>query len=245
MSRPTNRFAGVDGCKAGWIAWVRTGDSARPELRINRRFSDLVDDLGEAAIIAVDMPIGLPDRITGPGRGPEQAIRPFLGARQSSVFSIPARSAVEAPDYRAACLRAMETSDPPRKVSRQAFNLFPQILEIDTLLQHREALRPWIIECHPEFSFCRLNNGMPMRTPKKIRGVVNPDGIRERIDVLGREGFDVDAFTGGAPRGAAMDDVVDAAVNLVMAERHAAGLTVPFPTDPALDRHGIRIAIHG
>lgn len=242
---PEQGFAGVDGCKAGWISWSRDKGGSAPLLRIHTRFRDLVADLGEGTVIAVDMPIGLPDRIMGPGRGPEQAIRPFLGARQSSVFSIPARAAVEARSYGEACARALETSDPPKRVSKQAFNLFPRILEIDAELQRDEGLRTRVLECHPEFSFCRLNNGEPMSKPKKIKGAVNPDGIAERIGVLERCGLDRGLFETGAPRGASMDDVVDAAVNLLMAERHAAGRTTPFPSQPGRDRHGITIAIHG
>ncbi|WP_420407754.1 DUF429 domain-containing protein [Hoeflea sp.] len=239
------RLAGVDGCRAGWISWSRDQTASVPVLRIHSRFADLIGDLGPGAIVAVDMPIGLPDRITGPGRGPEQAIRPFLGARQSSVFSIPARAAVEAPSYAEACERALETSDPPKKVSKQAFNLFPRILEIDAALQADEDLKSRVLECHPEFSFCRLNDGVPMSKPKKIKGAVNPEGIDERIALLERHGLDRSLFASGAPSGASMDDVVDAAVNLLMAERHAAGLTMPFPASPARDRHGIPIAILG
>lgn len=238
-------LAGVDGCRAGWIAWIRIAGSPAPDLRIYGQFADLVDDLGPGAVIAVDMPIGLPDRIEGPGRGPEQAIRPFLGARQSSVFSIPARAAVEARSYGEACALALETSDPPKKVSKQAFYLFPRILEIDSLLRADKGLRSRLVECHPEFSFCRLNNGLAMQTAKKIKGKVNPEGMAERIDVLTRHGFDREILKNGAPRGAGMDDVLDAAVNLVMAGRSAAGLTTTFPTHPASDRHGIFIAIHG
>jgi predicted RNase H-like nuclease len=238
-------LAGVDACRAGWIAAVAAAGSARAQIMVYRKFSDLIDELGANAVIAVDMPIGLPDRIRGAGRGPEQAIRPLLGPRQSSVFSIPARAAVEAETYGEACARALETSDPPRKVSRQAFNLFPKILEIDAILRADPAVRPRLIECHPEFSFCRLNNGTPMRTPKKIKGAVSADGIAERVTLLGRHFSNCDVFVAGPPSGAAMDDVVDAAVNLVMAGRHADGLTVPFPSNPARDRYGISIAIHG
>jgi predicted RNase H-like nuclease len=238
-------LAGVDGCRAGWVAWIRTAGSSAPDLRIYSRFADLVEDLGPDAVIAVDMPIGLPDRIEGPGRGPEQAIRPFLGARQSSVFSIPARAAVEAQSYSEACVRALETSDPPKKVSKQAFYLFPRILEIDRLVRADKGLSSRVVECHPEFSFCRLNNGLAMQTPKKIKGKVNPEGIAERSEILVRNGFGSETLKNGPPRGAGMDDVIDAAVNLVMAGRHAAGLTTAFPPHPVTDRYGIPIAIHG
>jgi len=48
---------GVDGCRAGWIA-VRWGDSVTHHLC--RRFEDVL--ALDAAIIAVDIPIGLPQR---------------------------------------------------------------------------------------------------------------------------------------------------------------------------------------
>lgn len=238
-------LVGVDGCRAGWIALVLLPGEHRPEVRLHTCFGDLVAEAGPTATIAVDMPIGLPDRITGSGRGPEQSIRPFLGARRSSVFSIPARAAVEAGSYHEACDLAQRYSDPPRKVSKQAFFLFRKILEIDQLLQADPVLRNQLIECHPEFAFCRLNNMVPMATPKKIRGAVNPEGLAERMDVLSCHGVDRDIFSGRPPRGAAMDDLVDAAVNLVMAGRHANGLTKPFPPHPARDRYGILVAIHG
>lgn len=238
-------LAGVDGCRAGWIALIRRPGEAVPSIRLFAGFADLATSLGPGAVIAVDMPIGLPDRIIGPGRGPEQAVRPFLGARQSSVFSIPARAAVEAQSYGEACRLALETSDPPKKVSKQAFFLFAKILEIDRYLRSEPDARGRIFECHPEFAFCRLNNMSPMSMPKKIRGAVNTDGIAERIGLLARHGVDPALFSNGPPRGAAMDDLVDAAVNLVMAARHARGLTRPFPDDPVCDRYGIEIAIHG
>nr|WP_290884587.1 DUF429 domain-containing protein [Hoeflea sp.] len=237
--------AGVDGCRGGWIALTLVPGDPRPRIMVRARFADLADELGPGAILAVDMPMGLPERISGAGRGPEQAIRPHLGARQSSVFSIPARAAVEAPTYREACERAQQTSDPPKKVSKQAFFLFGRILEIDRLLQMDPGLRDRIFECHPEFAFCRLNGMVAMATPKKIRGAVNPAGVTERTALLARHGIDPDILAAGPPRGAAMDDVLDAAVNLVMAGRHARGLTSPFPAEPARDRHGIMIAIHG
>ncbi|MGJ8569079.1 MAG: DUF429 domain-containing protein [Hoeflea sp.] len=243
--QPGNVLVGVDGCRAGWIAVaLRPGDT-RPEVRVFERFADLVAEFGPNATIAVDMPIGLPDRTSGSGRGPEQAIRPYLGARQSSVFSIPARAAVEAETYREACDLAQVCSDPPRKVSKQAFFLFGKIREIDSLLQADIALRHRIIECHPEFSFCRLNNMVPMATPKKIRGAVNPEGIAQRVELLASHGIDSAFFGKGPPRGAAMDDLVDASVNLLVAGRHAKGLTETFPSHPMRDRYGILIAIHG
>lgn len=242
---PHQVLVGVDGCRAGWITLALHPGESRPKVHIFGSFADLIAGFGSTATVAVDMPMGLPDRVTGSGRGPEQTIRPYLGARQSSVFSIPARAAVEAETYGEACDLSLQTSDPPRKVSRHAFHLFGKIREIDCLLQSDTGLRERLIESHPEFAFCRLNAMVPMATPKKIRGVVNPQGIAERIGLLASHGIAPDIFADGPPRGAAMDDLVDAGVNMVMAGRHVRGLTSPFPSRPARDRHGIMIAIHG
>ena len=83
---------GVDGCPAGWIA-VTWG--AKLDHRLVSCFSDLLE--GDAVVIAVDMPIGLPQRH---GRAPEREVRGRLGERQSSVFAVPARPAVMCEDYR-------------------------------------------------------------------------------------------------------------------------------------------------
>lgn len=236
--------AGVDGCPAGWIA-VTARDIAAPEVIVAPDFAGLVERLGPDATIAVDMPIGLPDRVGRGGRGPEALVRAFLGPRQSSVFSIPPRAAVEAEDYREACRLSLLASDPPKKVSKQAFHLFPKIREIDRLLRERPTLRDRIIECHPEFSFCVLNAMVAMARPKKIRGRVNPDGIAERRRLLAAHGLPADFLGRPPPRGAAADDFIDACVNLLIARRHAAGQTRTWPSPPLYDRHGIAVAIHG
>ena len=76
---------GVDGCPGGWIA-VRWAEGLSHHLC--RSFSDVL--ALDAAIIAVDMPVGLPEMS---GRAAEREVRSKLGDRQSSVFSIPSRAA--------------------------------------------------------------------------------------------------------------------------------------------------------
>ncbi len=112
-------LAGVDGCPGGWIAVAGEGGSLRAE--VFGSFAALTASLPGEAIIAVDMPIGLPERGV---RSAERAARAHLGERQSSLFSIPPRAAVYAGDYRESCSLSLERTDPPRKVSRQAFGLF-------------------------------------------------------------------------------------------------------------------------
>jgi predicted RNase H-like nuclease len=110
-------IAGVDGCPHGWVAAFLCLDGGEaPRVRIAAHMGEIVDGAEAPAIVVVDMPIGLPDRIAGSGRGPERLIRPLLGAA-NPLRSPSCRQAVHAPDYRSARAAALASSDPPRKVS--------------------------------------------------------------------------------------------------------------------------------
>lgn len=247
-------IAGVDGCKAGWVAWLREPDDSLT-VRTFPDMATLVANLPGDAVIAVDMPIGLPDGTGQGGRGTERLVRPLLGQRQSSVFSIPSRAAVWAETapfttleawydaHRRASEVARATSDPPRGVSIQAFGIFPKIREIDELLLQRPDLRQCIFESHPEVAFWRLNGERAMRLPKKIGGIVNPTGMAERKELLVRHGIPRDLLDRGPPPRTGEDDVLDAAAMLLIAARIARGEARPFPDPPDADSHGIPIAI--
>jgi len=236
---PDRFLVGVDGCRAGWIAV--SGRGVAEHLETFAGFALLLAAFPPDAIIAVDMPIGLPERTARGGRGPEQAVRPFLGQRQSSVFSIPSRAAVHAADYRAACAAALATSDPPRSVSRQAFGLFARICEIDRLMS--PDLESRVFEVHPELAFWRLNGERAMTLPKKVKGVVNPAGMAERRELLAARGIPAAMLEGRPPRGAADDDRLDAAACFMIACRIAAGTARPFPDPPLATESGARMAI--
>jgi predicted RNase H-like nuclease len=247
-------IAGADGCKAGWVA-VILQPGGMPSAAVFPTFTALVDSLPDDAIVAVDMPIGLPDFTYRGGRGPEILVRRLLGERQSSVFSIPSRAALYAyaepftsierwyEGHRLASEVARVTSDPPRSVSIQAFGIFPKIREIDGLMIERPELRTRVIESHPEVAFWRLNGEQAMRLPKKVKNIVNPAGMAERRALLVSLGLPSAFVESTPPRGAASDDFLDAAALLFIAARHARGEARPFPDPPGTDRHGIPVAI--
>jgi predicted RNase H-like nuclease len=253
MSPAAAAIVGVDGCPAGWIAVFRQA-KGDPSAAVFSTFAALAETF-PAAIIAVDMPMGLPDFSGKGGRGPEALVRPLLGARQSSVFSIPSRSAVYAETaaytalaawydaHRRASDVAKATSDPPRGVSIQAFGIFSKIREIDVLLRERADLGPRIFESHPEVAFRQLNDRQAMRLPKKIRGMVNPAGMEERKALLCRHGYDRGFLDSPPPPGAKRDDFLDAACMMLVAGRIARGEATPFPDPPDRDAYGISVAI--
>ncbi|MCA1244073.1 DUF429 domain-containing protein [Stappia stellulata] len=235
------RVAGVDGCKAGWLVVTRPlQGTAAPTVAVVPQFRDILAD-ETLAVIAVDMPIGLPDRAGIGGRGPERCVRPHLGQRQSSVFSVPSRAAVACTDYREACAVALATSDPPKKVSKQAFYLFPKIREIDALMT--PDLEARVYEVHPELAFWRLNGEAPMSLPKKVKSAVSPAGLDQRAALLAGHGFPEAFLNARPPRGAARDDLIDACVNAVIAQRIADGEAMPFPPAFERDAKGLRMAI--
>lgn len=237
-------LAGVDGCKAGWIvAAAQAGGLRAPTIHVVASFAEALALAGEGATVAVDMPIGLPERIEGPGRAPERLVRPLLGARQSSVFSIPARAAVHAPDYGAACALAAALSNPPRKVSKQGFMIFPRIREIDLLLRAEPALAERVFESHPEVVFQALQGGAPLALPKKVKSRPYPPGLDLRRGLLAGAGVGEGALTAPPPAGAGPDDLLDALACLVCAEAIAQGRATSYPSPPLRDAHELPVAI--
>lgn len=233
---------GIDGCPGGWVATLRALDGGPAERRVTGDLASLLA-LPDIAAIAIDMPIGLPDRIGPNGRGPEKALRPWLGARQSSVFSVPARSAVYAGDYAEANRLSLAHSDPPRKISKQCFFLFPKIRVLDGLLRADAPNAARVHECHPEGAFMAMNGMKPLVHPKKVKGRVYPDGMDERRQLLTTvAGFDP-AFLREPPRGSGLDDCLDSAACAWSAARIARGEAVAFPPAFTHDSYGLPIVI--
>jgi predicted RNase H-like nuclease len=233
--------AGVDGCRGGWLVVLRqVAGSEAPRARLLATFADLLALPEAPAIIAIDIPIGLPERSGIGGRRADVEARANLGARQSSVFAVPARAAVAAADYASACAAALAHSDPPRKVSKQTYNLFPKIREVDALMT--PALQARVFECHPETAFWAMNGRQPLAEPKKVRSRPHPPGLELRRALLRAAGFPAD-LVASAPFPAAQagaDDLLDACACAWTAGRILDGRAVCFPPSPPCDARGLR-----
>ena len=239
--------AGVDGCPGGGsssfarsIGRVKRAYRSPPR---SRRYLAITPPL---SIIAVDIPVGLPERGGVGGRAADVEARSRLGNRQSSVFAVPARAAVMELEYRAACATALAHSDPRRMVSKQTFNLFSKIREVDALMS--PVLQARVVECHPELSFWALNGERPLEEPKKVKSRPYEPGLALRRGLLTAAGYDPALLLQVAPlkpvRGGA-DDLLDAAACSWIAARIAGGLARRFPTDPPRDATGLRLEIWG
>jgi predicted RNase H-like nuclease len=235
----TDLLAGVDGCPGGWIAAFVRGDEVR--LEVVPRYADVLAN--HPAVIAVDMPIGLPERTGVGGRAAENVVRPLLAARQSSVFSVPSRAAVYASSYAEARDFALATSDPPRKVSKQLFNIAPKIREVDIALRADPAITPRVFEVHPELAFWRMNGERALDQPKKIKSRCYEPGLGLRRALLIAGGLPDALVYTAAPKGAGPDDVLDALACLWVARRIARSEARPFPDPPERDAYSLPMAI--
>jgi predicted RNase H-like nuclease len=135
---------------------------------------------------------------------------------------------------------ALAHSDPPRKVSKQTFNLFPKIREVDALMT--PALQKRVFECHPEAAFWAMAGERALALPKKVKSRPHPPGLELRRGLLAAAGFPL-SFLEAAhfPRAVAgADDVLDACACAVTASRIVAGVARRFPDVPPIDGRGLR-----
>src|SRR4051812_38271209 len=184
VTNQTAWLAGVDGCAGGWIAAFVHPEAGEARVQIVPHLADVLSAPERPKIVAVDMPIGLPERVGIGGRAAENCVRPLLGARQSSVFSVPSRAAIYAPDYSEACRIAAATSEPPRKVSKQLFNIAAKIREVDECLRAHSDDAARVFEVHPELAFWRLNRGRALAEPKKVKSQPYEPGMTLRRGLL-------------------------------------------------------------
>lgn len=227
---------GVDGCPGGWIA-VRWGETLSHHLC--RTFAEVL--AMAADVIAVDMPIGFPPLS---GREAEREVRAKLGERQSSVFSVPSRAAVMCHDYREACAANLAHSDPPKKVAKQIFHIFPKMREIDAALT--PTLQSRVFEVHPELAFWAMNGEQPLSLPKKVKGRPNPPGLDMRKSLLRAAGFPLGKLPAASYRlsDVGADDLLDACACAWSAGRILAGTSRRFPAQPPRDGRGLRMEIN-
>ncbi len=159
------------------------------------------------------------------------------------MFSVPSRAAIYAGNYAEACLVSLETSEPPRKVSKQLFNIAPKIREVDGVLRADPALMARVHEVHPELAFWRLNDGRALDEPKKVKSRAFGPGLALRRELLKAAGLPSALVAAAPPKGAAKDDAIDALACAAIARRLHAGVARPFPYPPPRDAYGLPMAI--
>jgi predicted RNase H-like nuclease len=224
-------LAGVDGCRAGWIAVVEDTDTRRITTSVFKAFAQLAASL-DAAVIAVDIPIGLTER--GP-RECDVLARGHLGPKRgSSVFPAPIRPALYEPTYEAA--KATSIAVQQKSISKQAWAIYPKIREVEEALLASADLRARVIEVHPELTFSTWSGAPILPSKKAAEGAAT----RQRL-IAGH--FDLRAFSmarAAVPRALTSDDdIADAFAALWTAERFFAGMARTTPASLQVDSRGL------
>jgi predicted RNase H-like nuclease len=232
----TMKFVGVDGCSKGWFA-VAIQSDWQGSVDIFPDISDLWAMHQDAALILIDIPIGLP--FAGARRCDIEARR-ILKHWRSSIFPAPARETLAATNYRDACRINHQVLG--KKISIQTWRISHKIKEVDALLIRDPKARQLIRESHPEVCFWALAGGCLMSASKKT--VV---GISERLTLLQHHHLaTISLFELSKAKYArqqlALDDIVDALALVVTA---AAGIehlqTIPAVVEE--DREHLPMAI--
>src|SRR5215212_9633843 len=268
------RLIGVDGCRASWVVAGSDPSLRGPEFGIAPSFRALLDALhGVRALIAVDIPIGLPagGALDVGLRRADTAARAFLGGRRrASVFSAPCRAALQAGSYREACELEVRSRGGGRGLSQQAYTIIPKICEVDGAIRPEHQAPPdadvpiRVREAHPEVTFAVLAGGggpghgllHSKRGCPACRGAACP-GESVRVELLRAFLPDFDPrpiherlvrlyprAAGASGAVVGRDDIVDAAACLVTAFRIATALALTLPTgEPQLDARGLRMEI--
>jgi predicted RNase H-like nuclease len=208
------QVVGADVWGRGWIAVaVRNGDL------VSVRSFDVLDDLVAAcelaAVIGVDIPIGLPDP---PPRRADIEARSAVGPRGSSVFPALPGPLLEKDDYAdalAECRRRYGFG-----ISKQAFNLGRRIREA------AQCEDPRLHEVHPEVAFAAMA-GRHLQHSKRTW-----NGQMERRGLLASEGLVLPEVLDGRAGSVPPDDILDAAAVAWSAHRIARGEAQTLPRDP-------------
>lgn len=216
---------GVDGFKGGWVAVV-LHDGAFVEAASVRFVAELAARFTDAAMIAVDIPIGLSPIGSRPA---DLAAKAFVGPLSSSVFLCPARAAFDELTFDGALAKA-------RSIHASGFSIQTWALKERIVEVERDAARdPRIVEVHPEVSFAAMN-GRPLRARKKTW-----NGQLQRRHLLEAHGISLPNHLAGVGDEVPVDDLLDAAAAAWSADRLALGMGQSLPATAADAGAGGRI----
>jgi predicted RNase H-like nuclease len=222
---------GVDGCRAGWVGVLLRGSAY--DVLVAPDIAALVESARRAepdlSVVAIDIPIGLPD--DRPRRTDVLARARLPVGRKSSVFPTPSRAAVGHPTHLEAS--AANRSALGVGLSIQAFHLVPKILDVDAYVRSENPVV--VLEAHPEVSFAEIDPFCVV--PSKVAA----PGAAARRAALRSIGLEPPAYVRG--QGYAADDLLDACVLAWTASRYVAGAAYSLPDPPEAFSDGIPAAI--
>lgn len=228
-----NYLLGIDGCKYGWFAFIK--HNAILTYHLFDRLTCIEALISKPGLAFIDMPIGFPNANEG-YRLCDKLARQYLPGRASSIFPVPCKAALYAPNYLAACQINQQVTG--KRFPIQSWYILPKIRELDDVLAKQDKFctqKVQFIESHPELIFAGLA-GYPMQFSK-----ASVEGRLERLTLLKElAAQDViileQALSEVPKKHAKADDIIDAFVLMYAAtqQQHWQFL----PSEPDKDSNG-------
>lgn len=226
---PAKGVLGVDPTRTGWLgAVLDPSGHGTPHLLVATSLQELLEQAGEVAVVAVTVPMGLPDQGR---READVQTRRFLGGQGSTVLTTPVRDAVYAASHGEA--NTANRAGGGSGVSSQAWELRRRMQELDAWV--RQDLPALVVETHAEAAFATLA-GAPVQSRRR-----SSEGSTERRALLASGGVYVPT---SAPHGIGTDDLLDACAAAWSAHRVKNGEATTFPEEPQRHSDGIPAAVH-
>lgn len=250
---PAEQLVGVgaDGVRGGWVVatcrvdeavWRQAVSAAQLPAPATRRVEfQRGDDVaaiaelrnGSEAIVAIDVPLGVLEH--GGARPCDTAARGLLDKGHSSVFSPPAQYLFPALAKTTSGERWLEvqrlveerrTAHPQELipgVTQQTVGILDKVADADAFLHANLDAQAWLIECHPEVSFLRLNEGTLLAPKGSGKGVLDRLALIEREFPGVTDTLREHNVAGSVP----LADLLDACAALWTALRVGAGVIHP------------------
>jgi predicted RNase H-like nuclease len=222
--------AGIDGCRAGWIAFKVDLPSLVTSVELIDLPAWLRKRPPELACLGIDIPIGLLD---GSRACDKEARRKLGQPRGTSVFAAPCRAALTSTTHAEAC--TVNRQKTGRGLSQQAFHIGSKIKQVDDALT--PDIQQWAFEVHPEVCFWKLNGERSIAHNKKKEA-----GFNERLALLLLVFPNIQRHLDNKPQGVGKDDLLDAAVAAWTALRRHRGEAVCV-CSPEHDEKGLAVTI--
>ena len=231
-TRDIKLFIGIDICSGRYaLALLTAKEWHIVSLEISVITSLPLALLRQSELAFIDVPIGLSE--TPMPRTCDILLRKAIGNRGSSVFYVPCRKVVYAPNPE---LEHQNLTG--KRIQRQALGLLRAIKEVDELVRGNKDLSEKLLESHPELCFQILNEGRALRFRKKTE-----EGVNERVSILERYGLQRDYLLQMAKTKSVAHDFNDAGCLALCAFLSSHGIS-RIPETEERDSAGLRMQVH-
>lgn len=220
---------GLAATRSGWVgAHLESTGHGTPTALVGSTLEEIVHAAGPVTVVAVDVPVGLPDDSR---RAADAELRRFLGPQAAAVLGTPVREALYAPSYGEA--NRINRERQGSGVSRQAYDVRRQIMEVDAWVRHDHDHR--VVEVNGEASLAQAAEG-PIASRR-----VSAEGTSERREVLARVGIYVPTTV---PHGVPVEDLIAACAAAWSAHRVKTHQAHTYPAQAETFSDGLASAVH-